>query len=171
MNEEQSVHYTFDDDLAPPVDKPTLPKGLYSFSVETLGRIKKPVVTKKKDFGTCWAAVLTLNVRHIETEQTGTVEEELILEESWIWKAWSFFSAIGQRDHGSKEVFSPDWKAVEGSMGLLTISHRTWTGQDGSDHIQAQVDRFLTEEEANKLAEKEKEKEKPEPTGKKKWTV
>jgi len=172
MSEEQSVHYTFDDELPPPVDKPTLPKGLYSFSVDELSKIKKSVVTKKRDFGVCWVAKLSLNIKNIETEATGTIEEELILEESWIWKASSFFASIGQREHGSKEVFSPKWGEVQGSMGLLWISHRPWTGKDGSEHIQLQVDRFLTEAQAEKMMEKEKEKE--EDSGesqKKKWQM
>jgi len=116
-----------------------LPEGPASFEVLKLDRARKEM----GKLGTCNVGVAKLLITHTESGETATKDVNLPLHRKVQFKLYQFFTAIGQRKHGDEGPFVPNWAKVVGGTGLCELSHRTWAGKDGKEHLDFDVEKFL----------------------------
>lgn len=139
------------DEVTPGADFKTLEKGLGSFEVKAFARKRKAM----GDLGMCNVAALTLLLTNAESGEETTIDENLPLHPKTMFKVFQFFAAIGQRKHGQKEAFVPDWNAIQGAQGYCLIGVRSWISKkDQSEVFANQIERYLTEEDYSEEAAK-----------------
>ena len=122
MSEEKS--YGWDDEIEAPEQK-YLPEGIGTFEVLKLDRVRREIGS----YGTLNIAKLSMIVK--VGDETKTVTDELPLHEKFAWKLMRFFTAIGQRQHGDDSALKPNWANVEGQIGHVKVSHRTYSKKSG----------------------------------------
>lgn len=146
----QEPEYDFDSPIPKGDEFKVIDNGLGTFEVISMTK-------KRKEFnnlGVCNTAVLTLLITNAETGESNTIEENLTLHGKTMWKVYQFFTAIGQRAHGDKAVIQPKWDEVPGSTGQCLIGTRSWDKKDGSKAFANQIEKYLTEDEAQAEAAK-----------------
>ncbi len=130
---------------------PILPEGLAMFAVTKLER-------KRQEFGkfgvqnvAVVTAMVTTFVEEFDREkyaESAEVTIQLALVKQLQWKLLQFFTAIGQRKHGDKGIFAPDWSTVDQAVGRCKVAHRTFRKKDGSDAIANEIAEFLEPDDA-----------------------
>lgn len=121
--------FDWDDPIDPNESETVLlPDGPAKFVVIELKRARRDC----GKFGTQNVADLKLMVRS-ENGDESEIEDGLILCKAMKWKMVQFFTAIGQRNHGDKGEFAPNWAKVEGSTGDCIVGHRTFKRRDNTD--------------------------------------
>ncbi len=138
-------HLDWDSPIEPGNAFVVLPEGLAEFEVLKFAPVRKEM----GKLGVCNVAVVTLLLKSAVDGTEDTKDVNLPLHRKMQFKLYQFFTAIGQRKHGDEEAFVPNWKAVEGETGKCMIKHRAWTGRDGKERTDYDVEAFLTEEEAS----------------------
>lgn len=149
------MNYDFDQELDAPAPLTVFPEGLCSFAVTKMEKRREEVKNKGVSVGTCNIARVILAATHVTTEETTTLDYDLVLESSRMFRVWEFFTSIGQRKHGDAQAkFAPNWNKVEGATGLLLTKHNEGkkAKDDGTFPIFVNIAKFLTEEEAGKLS-------------------
>lgn len=150
------MNYDFDQELDAPAPLTVFPEGLCSFAVTKMEKRREEVKNKGVSVGTCNIARVILAATHVTTGETTTLDYDLVLESSRMFRVWEFFTAIGQRKHGDAQAkFAPNWNKVEGATGLLLTKHNEGkkAKDDGTFPIFVNIAKFLTEEEAGKLSQ------------------
>lgn len=148
--------YDFDQELDAPKPLTTFPEGLCSFTVMKMEKRREEVKNKGISVGTCNIAKVIMAVTHVSSGETDTLDYDLVLETSRMFRLWEFFTAIGQRKHGDPQLkFAPNWAKVVGSTGLLLTKHNQGkkVRDDGTFPVFVNIAKFLTEEEAVKLSQ------------------
>ena len=92
-----------------------LPEGEYDFIVEDFSRARYDGEATQKP---CPMAELKLRVRG--EQESGIVQDTIILNRKFEWKMCAFFTAIGARKRG--ETLRPNWNAVKGTKGCCKIT-------------------------------------------------
>ena len=148
--------YDFDQELDAPKPLTTLPEGLCSFTVMKMEKRREEVKNKGVSVGTCNIAKVIMAVTHVSSGETDTLDYDLVLETSRMFRLWEFFTAIGQRKHGDQQLkFAPNWAKVVGATGLLLTKHNQGkkVRDDGTFPVFVNIAKFITEEEAEKLSQ------------------
>jgi hypothetical protein len=102
-----------------------LPDGDYNFTVTDFERERHAGSAKLPP---CNKAVVHLKIDGGELG-TPTIKHNLFLHTKTEGLLCSFFTGIGQRQHGEK--LKMDWSRVKGATGRLKLGHRTFHGDDG----------------------------------------
>lgn len=114
-----------------------LPEGTYHYTVTGLERQRHNGSAKLPP---CWKAVLTLSITG--AEGTTTVNHSLFLHSKCEGLLCSFFTSIGDRQHG--QPLKMDWDHVVGKGGLCEIFVDEWVNEkDGNTYQNNKVKRFL----------------------------
>jgi hypothetical protein len=135
MSDENKGGLDWDSEIDPTVDRKPfvlLPEGAAKFVVLKIER-------KREEFGKLGVQ----NVAHVKLSVMSMVDEaiepaemteRLCLHQDMMWKITEFFTAIGQRKHGDKGKFVPDWAAAEtDGGGFCEITHRKYTAEKGKN--------------------------------------
>lgn len=125
-----------------------LPEGDYTFTVTKFERGRS---TGKGKLPACNMAILTLQIEG--GGRTVTVTEKLVLHSSLEWKLSSFFRSIGQKKHG--ERLCPRWNEVVGSKGRCRVYIDKYVGNDGKEHQNNKIDKYLDPDDAAPTANPE----------------
>lgn len=136
-------------EIGPGEERQILPEGIATFEILSWKR-------GRREFGKCGicnCADLKLLVKMADGSASAPQEESLPLHTSFEWKLYAFFTSIGQRKHGDKERFAPNWNAITGAEGYCQIKHRKFTKRDNTEGTASGISKFLTYEEAAKLQE------------------
>lgn len=150
------MNYDFDQELDAPTPLTVFPEGLCSFAVTKMEKRREEVKNKGVSVGTCNIARVILATTHVSTGETTTLDYDLVLESSRMFRVWEFFTAIGQRKHGDAQAkFAPNWNKVVDSTGLLLTKHNEGkkARDDGTFPVFVNIAKFMTEEEAEKLSQ------------------
>ena len=99
-----------------------LPEGTYHYTVTGLERQRHNGSAKLPP---CWKAVLTLSITG--AEGTTTVNHSLFLHSKCEGLLCSFFTSIGDRQHG--QPLKMDWDHVVGKGGLCEIFVDEWVNE------------------------------------------
>ncbi|MBY4796758.1 DUF669 domain-containing protein [Collinsella sp. AGMB00827] len=147
MVENDNTALTWDSEVegsAPSFDP--LPAGEYDFRVS---KFERGQFNGSAKMAACPVAKLELEVT--TGEYVGRkIFERLFLNKKVMWKIAQFFTCVGLRPAGSgDEPFRPDWSSVPGASGRLSLSLRSWTGNDGSERQGNEVKAFLEPDQAN----------------------
>jgi hypothetical protein len=148
--------YDFDQELDAPKPLTVFPEGLCSFSVVKMEKKREDIKNKGVSVGICNVARIYLAVTHVTSGETDTLDYDLVLESSRMFRVWEFFTAIGQRKHGDTQTkFAPNWAKVVGTTGLLLTKHAQGkkAKDDGTFPVFVNIAKFLTEEDAGKLSQ------------------
>jgi len=145
---EEKGGFGWDDEVDPTAEgkkRNLLPEGLAQFIVTKLER-------KRMDygkFGPSNVAVLHMMVSSLVEPSLEPEEcrEQLCLHADLQWKITEFFTAIGQRKHGDKGKFIPDWSKVEDAEGNCEIKHAELTKKDGTKYKVNNIAKFVVESE------------------------
>lgn len=126
-------------------NQPLLPVGPALFVVIKFER-------KREEFGKFGI----LNIAHVtmsvatksdESIPPVVIDKKLGLHTDLQWKITEFFTSIGQRKHGDKGKFVPDWSKVDGSSGLCETAHREVTSKKGTKYTVNDITKFLSGDE------------------------
>lgn len=150
MAENHSGGFGWGDEIDPTQERKErvlLPEGPARFVVTKIER-------KREEFGKFGPQ----NVAHVhmtvasesdETLEPVELEERLCLHIDMMWKITEFFTAIGQRKHGDKGKFVPDWAAAEkDGYGRCEITHRDYKNKKGEAKKANNIDKYLPRDEA-----------------------
>lgn len=118
-----------------------LPEGEYNFTVTDFQRGRFEGSAK---MAACPKAELTIMIH--DPDGDVTVNENLFLNKKAEWKLCQFFTAIGHRKHG--ETMRMNWNAVKGAKGRCKVGIRKWTGNDGKEHENNEINAFIEPPEA-----------------------
>lgn len=137
------------DPTAERADRVLLPEGAARFIVNSLKRTRKEF----GKFGTINVAELKLLAVPMgdDKSEPAEIQESLGLHADLQWKITEFFTAIGQRNHGAKGKFAPNWAKVDGAAGFCEIAHREVTSKKGTKYKVNSVKKYITEAEANAI--------------------
>lgn len=113
-----------------------LPEGTYHYTVTGLERQRHNGSAKLPP---CWKAVLTLSITG--TEGTATVNHNLFLHSKCEGLLCSFFTSIGDRQHG--QPLKMDWDHVVGKGGICKVGIREWIDKEGASRQNNEVKEFL----------------------------
>ena len=113
-----------------------LPEGTYHYTVTGLERQRHNGSAKLPP---CWKAVLTLSITG--TEGTATVNHNLFLHSKCEGLLCSFFTSIGDRQHG--QPLKMDWDHVVGKGGICKFGIREWIDKEGASRQNNEVKEFL----------------------------
>ena len=113
-----------------------LPEGTYHYTVTGLERQRHNGSAK---LPTCWKAVLTLSITG--AEGTTTVNHNLFLHSKCEGLLCSFFTSIGDRQHG--QPLKMDWDHVVGKGGICKVGIREWIDKEGASRQNNEVKEFL----------------------------
>lgn len=134
------------DDPVDATEKPRviLPEGSARFDVISMKRSRGEC----GKYGTQNVALVNMMVVSDVDGTEAEIEEKIWLVQSLKWKLLQFFTAIGQRSHGDKGNFVPDWSKVVGSGGACMIKHREFEKRDKTKAITHNIDSFVVPESA-----------------------
>jgi len=154
-----SKKFTFNDEVDPKDgERVILPKGLAMFAVMKIAK-------KHETFNGIEGvdvAVIEMMVQPEAEEHahlSATIEIKLPLLYDWMWKYLAFFTAIGQRKHGDKGMFKPDWKKAETGSGQCIAGPRSYVSKKEREAAEKEkrdprpmeindIEKFLSPEEA-----------------------
>lgn len=144
--------YDFDSPIHAPKKMTTFPEGIAGFVVVEFARVRKPVKFRGSFLNNGQPiAVASIKLKcQNDAGDTAILEEELPLHETYSFKLWPFFSAIGQRNHGDPaKQFMPDWNKVEGAKGFLLVKHvkGKTAREDGEFPTFVNISEFYTADE------------------------
>lgn len=118
-----------------------IPAGEYAFRV---AKFERAQYDGGKKMGPCPMAKLDLEVEGGEYDGRH-VFENLYLNRKSMWKLAAFFTCIGLRpaDAPKDAPFRMDWSRVPGARGRMTVSVRSWKGNDERERTNNDVTAFL----------------------------
>jgi hypothetical protein len=144
----EKTEMNWNDEIDPSADRPErvlMPEGPVKFAVLSFKRARKEF----GKFGTINVAEIKLLVISVSGEGDGAeVTINLGLHADLQWKITEFFTAIGQRAHGDKGKFVPNWAKVEDSEGYAINKHRELVTKKGEKYMVNDLAKFCTKEEA-----------------------
>lgn len=113
-----------------------LPKGEYDFEVISFERGHHPGSEKLPP---CNKA--TVKIRVEGAEGVALIDHNLYLHTKTEGILCSFFSSIGQRQHG--ERLTMNWSTVPGSRGRCSVYIDEWTDKDNKPRQNNKISKFL----------------------------